>query len=52
MNVNVKEDAMVHTLAKSANCDAIITRNTQDFVHATIPVFTPARFLDQLATLT
>jgi len=45
------EDAVVHTLASGANCDAIVTRNTKDFIHATIPVFTPTQFLEQFETL-
>ncbi len=42
------EDAVVHALAESARCDCIITRNTQDFSQATLPVFSPTEFLDEL----
>jgi len=42
------EDAVVHALAESARCDCIITRNTEDFAQATVPVFSPTQFLDQL----
>lgn len=46
------EDAVVHTLAESANCDFIITRNVDDFVEATLPVVTPTQFLEYLESLT
>jgi len=45
------EDAVVHTLAENANCDAIITRNTKDYTNATLPIFTPTQFLEQLEIL-
>lgn len=39
------EDAMQHYAAVQSGCDAIITRNVKDFVHADIPVFLPGEFL-------
>lgn len=39
------EDAMQHYAAVQSGCDAIITRNVKDFVHADIPVFMPGEFL-------
>ena len=45
------EDAVVHTLAESAGCDAIITRNVDDFEQSTIQIFTPTQFIRHLETL-
>ena len=39
------EDALQYYSALTRNVDVIITRNTRDFVHATIPVLTPDEFL-------
>lgn len=39
------EDAMQHYAAVQSGCEAHITRNVKDFVHADIPVFSPADFL-------
>lgn len=44
------EDAVVHTLAESAGCDAIITRNVDDFEQASLQIFTPRQFMDHLKT--
>lgn len=41
------EDAMQHYAAVQSGCEAIITRNVKDFVHADIPVFSPADFLKE-----
>lgn len=35
------EDCLLAVCAESAGCDAIVTRNTGDFVHSAIPVMTP-----------
>lgn len=40
------EDSIQHQSALSAKCDYILTRNTKDFVRASIPVMTPEQFLD------
>jgi len=39
------EDAIQHHIATKNNCEAIITRNTKDYKHATIPVLTAEQFL-------
>lgn len=39
------EDAIQHACAIENNCDAIITRNLQDYKTATIAVYTPEQFL-------
>ena len=39
------EDALQYYSALTRNVDVIITRNTRDFVHASIPVLTPDEFL-------
>lgn len=42
------EDAIHYEAARTAGCDAIVTRNTKDFKQAELPVFSPARFLEEL----
>ena len=42
------EDAVQFYAAKSANADFIITRNTKDYKHSTIPVLTAEQFLRTL----
>lgn len=42
------EDAIHYEAARTAGCDAIVTRNAKDFRQAELPVFSPARFLEQL----
>ncbi len=39
------EDAVQHAAATQAGLEAIITRDTSDYDYATLPVFTPADFL-------
>ena len=39
------EDAVLHEAARAASATAIVTRNTADFVAATLPVFGPAELL-------
>lgn len=39
------EDAVQYYTALAANVSVIVTRNPKDFVHSTIPVYTPTEFL-------
>jgi len=39
------EDAVAHACAVRAGLDAIVTRNSKDFVSASLPVFSPEEFL-------
>ena len=42
------EDAVPHAAATAGQLDAIVTRNLKDYSNATLPVFSPADFLNQL----
>jgi predicted nucleic acid-binding protein len=42
------EDAVLVEAARRAKVDCIITRNTKDFEAASLKIFTPDEFLDQL----
>lgn len=42
------EDAVQHTCAVTDGLGAIVTRNTSDFKNATLPVYTPTDFLNQI----
>ena len=42
------EDAVQHACAEADSVDAIITRNVDDYKKATVPIFTPADFLQHL----
>jgi predicted nucleic acid-binding protein len=42
------EDAVQHASAEASRLDAIVTRNLDDYKNATLPVFTPADFLNHL----
>lgn len=42
------EDAVQYYAALSINADYIITRNTKDYTHSTIPVLTAEQFLQTL----
>ena len=42
------EDAVQHAAAAASKLDAIVTRNLKDYGNATLPVFSPADFLNQL----
>jgi predicted nucleic acid-binding protein len=42
------EDAVQHAAAAASNLDAIVTRNLKDYSNATLPVFSPADFLNRL----
>ena len=44
------EDAVQHASATSSQLDAIITRNLDDYRNATLPVFSPTDFLNQLTS--
>lgn len=35
------EDAVLHSAARTAGADGLVTRNTDDFTPATLPVYTP-----------
>lgn len=41
------EDALQYFCAKTAGCDAIITRNTDDYGQSSLPVFTSYGYLNQ-----
>lgn len=40
------EDAVMIETAVRSSLDCIITRNTKDYIKASIPVYTPAEFVD------
>jgi hypothetical protein len=42
------EDAVQHASATASQVDAIITRNLDDYKHATLPVFSPTDFLNRI----
>jgi predicted nucleic acid-binding protein len=42
------EDSIEYYIAERYKCDLIITRNTKDYKHSTIPVLTPEQFLKTL----
>lgn len=42
------EDAVQHCCATAEGLEAIVTRNVRDYKNSTLPVFTPAEFLDKL----
>jgi predicted nucleic acid-binding protein len=42
------EDAVQHACAVAAGLDAIVTRNLGDYKNATLPVYSPTDFLNQL----
>jgi predicted nucleic acid-binding protein len=42
------EDAVQHASATANSLEAIVTRNLKDYKNATLPVFSPADFLNQL----
>ncbi|MBI4755808.1 MAG: PIN domain-containing protein [Betaproteobacteria bacterium] len=42
------EDAVLHEAAAASGMTAIVTRNTKDFAHATLPVFDPHELLAAL----
>ena len=46
--INDYEDAVQHACAVADGLDAIVTRNVKDYKNATLPVFTPTDFLNQL----
>jgi len=42
------EDAIHYEAAIASGCDAIVSRNTNDFSCSTLPVLSPAKFLTRL----
>jgi len=42
------EDAAQHAVAMNSKLDAIVTRDLSDYKNATLPVFSPLRFLEKL----
>ncbi len=42
------EDAVVAAVAEVSGSDYVVTRNTKDFVGASIPAITPAEFLEEI----
>jgi predicted nucleic acid-binding protein len=44
------EDAVQHASATASQIEAIITRNLDDYIDATLPVFSPTAFLKQLTS--
>ena len=49
-NVSDYEDAVMIETAKRSDADCIITRNTKDYAHADITVYTPNEFIDIINT--
>jgi len=45
------EDAVQHECAVAENLDAIVTRNTKDFISSSIKVYSPVDFLQFLQTI-
>ena len=43
------EDGIQFYTALEANCNAIVTRNTKDFKHSSIPVFKPKEYLVKMS---
>lgn len=43
------EDAVQHASATASRLDAIVTRNLGDYQNATLPIFSPTSFLNQLS---
>jgi predicted nucleic acid-binding protein len=43
------EDAVQHSSAENSGLTAIVTRNTKDYVQATVTVFSPSDFLHHLS---
>ncbi len=51
LNFKDYEDAVQHESAIAENLDAIVTRNTKDFVDATMKVYSPPELLEVLKNL-
>jgi len=45
------EDAVQHCCATAEGLEAIVTRNVRDYKDSTLPVFTPAEFLNHIKSL-
>ncbi|ONG41889.1 twitching motility protein PilT [Alkanindiges hydrocarboniclasticus] len=39
------EDAVLYSAAKTAGCDALVTRNIKDFKNSSVPVYAPEELL-------
>ena len=39
------EDALQNAAAENNQCECIITRNTEDYVHSELPIYAPVEFL-------
>lgn len=50
LNFTDYEDAVQHACAELENLDLIVTRNLSDYKNATLPVYSPAGFLNLLNT--
>jgi hypothetical protein len=44
------EDAVQHASATASQVEAIVTRNLDDYKHATLPVFSPTDFLNRITS--
>ncbi|HEX8096782.1 MAG TPA: PIN domain-containing protein [Pyrinomonadaceae bacterium] len=44
------EDAVQHACAAANGLDALVTRNLEDYKHATLPVYSPTDFLSRVKT--
>jgi predicted nucleic acid-binding protein len=44
------EDAVQHASATASQVEAIVTRNLDDYKHATLPVFAPTDFLNRITS--
>jgi len=42
------EDGVLHEAARQYGADCVVTRNLKDFKRATLPVYSPAQFLELL----
>lgn len=47
-DVSDYEDAVMIETAKRSDADCIVTRNTKDYVHADITVYTPDEFISKI----
>lgn len=48
LNFDDYEDAVQHECAAAENLDAIVTRNTKDYINASVKIYSPDEFLDFL----
>jgi len=45
------EDAVQHECAAAENLDAIVTRNTKDYINSSVKIYSPSEFLQFLQTV-